>query len=324
MIRNNLISRRLCLPPEVSVGLDGMDDFPETDCAAAESGTADMNDLIFRQPSLPPGDVSTAVDYDTGMVGPDDLIFRRLSFPPDELAGGQYPAADAGDALKSRYMIFRHTNLPPNEFSAGRNGDYIWLNSGTGLSVCAIPVTGSLRFGYPRGGLLSLHCQTTVIRVTPDICYSHHAGCFERYVIRSSIIVVLLIWYCSGVFRIRAMASDGLPDTEQVGPSGDSSGPLPGTFLGPALDVRSEYLYELGPDICIPDVMGLRVFRPDVAAVKVMSVRDSRCIRVVALDDHVKCGYHEILLHDMGEEELVFVSLWTISVVPGRGLYLHL
>ena len=52
------------------------------------------------------------------------------------------------------------------------------------------------------------------------------------------------------------MASDGLPDREQAGPSYASSGPLPGTFLGPALDIRSEKLYDLAPDI--PDVMGLR------------------------------------------------------------------
>ena len=68
----------------------------------------------------------------------------------------------------------------------------------------------------------------------------------------------------------------------------------------------SESLYELAPDI--PDVMGLRALRPDAEDVKVMSVRDSRCIRVVTPDDHVACGYHEILLHDMGEEELPFVS----------------
>ena len=197
---------------------------------------------------------------------------------------------DAGDVMTIGDMIVRCTNLPPNEFSAGRNGDYIWLSSGTGLSVCAIPVTRSLCFGHPRG-LLSLHClesvprtqschcQTTIVRVTPDIFYSHHAGCIERSVIRSSIIVVLLIWYCSGVFRIRTITSDGLPDREQPGPSGAPSGPLPGTFLGPALDIRSEYLYELGPDI--PDVMGLRALRPDAAAVKVMYVRNNRCIWVV-------------------------------------------
>ena len=57
------------------------------------------------------------------------------------------------------------------------------------------------------------------------------------------------------------MASDGLPDGEQAGPSWAPLGPLPGTFMGPALDIRSESLYEL------------------------------------------------VLLHDMGEEELPFVSL---------------
>ena len=40
----------------------------------------------------------------------------------------------------------------------------------------------------------------------------------------------------------------------------------------------------------------------DAAAVKVMSVWNSRCIRVVTPDDHVTCDYHGILLHDMGEE----------------------
>ena len=103
------------------------------------------------------------------------------------------------------------------------------------------------------------------------------------------------------------MAFDDWADREQPGPSYAPSGPLPGTFLGPELDIRSESLYELAPEI--QDVMGLRALRPDAAVVKVMSVRNSRCIRVVTPDDHLTCGYHEILLHDMGDEELPFVSL---------------
>ena len=82
-------------PEEVSAGRDGTDDFPETDCAAADSGTADMNDLIFRRLSLPPNDDSATVDYDTGAVGLDDLIFRWLSFPLEEFAGGGNTAAVA-------------------------------------------------------------------------------------------------------------------------------------------------------------------------------------------------------------------------------------
>ena len=164
--------------------------------------------------------------------------------------------------------------------------------------MCARLVTGSLRFGHHHGllsfhcleGVLTpdCHCRTTVVRITPDICYSRYTWHIEGYVFCSSIIVVLIIWYCFGVCRIRAMASDGLPDREQAGPSCAPSGPLPGTFLGPALDIRSESLYELGPEIL--DVLGLRALRPDAAPVKVMSVRDSRCIRVVTPDNHVACG----------------------------------
>ena len=102
------------------------------------------------------------------------------------------------------------------------------------------------------------------------------------------------------------MASGRSPERDQAGPSYAPSNPLPGKFLGLSLDIRSEKLYDLAPDI--PDVMGLRALRPSAAVVKVMSVSDSRCIWVVTPDDHVACGFHEILLHDMGEEELPFVA----------------
>ena len=101
------------------------------------------------------------------------------------------------------------------------------------------------------------------------------------------------------------MASSRSPDIDQAGPFYVPSEPLPGTFLGLALDLRSEKLYDLTPDI--PDVMGLRALRPSAAIVK-QSVPDSRCIRVVTPDDHVNIGFHEILLHDMEEEELPFVA----------------
>ena len=40
-----------------------------------------------------------------------------------------------------------------------------------------------------------------------------------------------------------------------------------------------------------------------------MSVPDSRCVRVLTPDDHVNIGFHEILIHDLEEEELPFVTL---------------
>ena len=52
-----------------------------------------------------------------------------------------------------------------------------------------------------------------------------------------------------------------------------SASSCPGTFLGLALDLRSDKLYDLVQDI--PDVMGLRALRPSVATVKVMSVPNS-------------------------------------------------
>ena len=65
---------------------------------------------------------------------------------------------------------------------------------------------------------------------------------------------------------------------EESGPSYAPSGPLPGTFLGPALDIRSDNLYDLPTEL--QDVMGLRVVRPGAVVAKVMSIRNSRCITV--------------------------------------------
>ena len=94
VIRNNLISRRLCLPPEeVSAGRYETDDFPETDCTAADSDASDMNDLISRRLCLPTEEVSAGryetddfpetdcAAADSGAADMNNLIFRLLSLP---------------------------------------------------------------------------------------------------------------------------------------------------------------------------------------------------------------------------------------------------
>ena len=117
---------------------------------------------------------------------------------------------------------------------------------------------------------------------------------------------VTFVFFCCLVLAgIRS--SDVSPTMEEAGPSYASSAPLAGTFLRLSLDLESDQLYDLILEI--PDVMGLRALRASAAIVKVMSVPDSRCIRVVAADDHVNNGFHEVLLHDMGEEDLPFVAL---------------
>ena len=75
-----------------------------------------------------------------------------------------------------------------------------------------------------------------------------------------------------------------LPVVDQARAAVATTKPLPGTFMGLGLDLRSDKLYDLGG--AIPDVMGLRAIQLKAAVVKVMSVPDSRCIRVVMLDDH--------------------------------------
>ena len=45
------------------------------------------------------------------------------------------------------------------------------------------------------------------------------------------------------------MASDDWADGDESGPLYAPSGPLPGTFLGPALDIQSDSLYELAPEL---------------------------------------------------------------------------
>ena len=98
-----------------------------------------------------------------------------------------------------------------------------------------------------------------------------------------------------------------LPSVNQAGAASSASSPLPGTVLGLTLDLGLDKLYDLVDDI--PDVMGLRALRPSAAIVKMMSVPDSHCIQVVTPDDHVNIGFHEVLIHDLVDEEFPLVSL---------------
>ena len=66
-------------------------------------------------------------------------------------------------------------------------------------------------------------------------------------------------------------------------------------------DSHLEKLYDLPEDI--QDVMGLQALRPSAAVCKVMTIPNSKCVRIVTLDEHMNTGFHEILVHDMGQEE---------------------
>ena len=166
--------------------------------------------------------------------------------------------------------------------------------------MCVWSVTGSLHFGSPhirvRGcfhsTLLSLLRFDRLTRVVARWDRSEFSRCRQYLIPPWTLvwIVFVVVCLCYSVVAEGVMASSRSSDMDQAGPSSASSGSLPGTFLGLALDMRSDEQYDLVPDI--PDVMGLRALRPSAAIVKVMSVPDSSCIRVGTPDDHVNIGFH--------------------------------
>ena len=228
-------------------------------------------------------------------------------------------------------LDFPRASFPPGE-SCAEDRNYIRLAWLAGSPVCTWTVTGSLLFGSPhrlvrscfRSAVLFLrrideldifrkstdvpqnHLFATVVsRLTPDICLLAwtvlispsfcgesgdlwHCKRLGQYLIPLGNFVRIVLFLCYG----------------SGGPFLCSFGTATRDVLGPCLG--SEKLYNLAQDI--PDIMGLRAIRPSAAIVKVMSVPDSRCIQVVTPDDHVNIGFHEILLHDMEEEELPFVT----------------
>ena len=104
----------------------------------------------------------------------------------------------------------------------------------------------------------------------PDICISVWTVRVEIYLVPMNAElnfakIVLLVCYFYRAFAACAMASGRSSDMDQVGPSYAPSDPLPGTFFGLSLDITSEKLYDLAPDI--PDVMGLRALRLSAARV---------------------------------------------------------
>ena len=83
------------------------------------------------------------------------------------------------------------------------------------------------------------------------------------------------------------------------------------SFLKHVSDTHLDKLYDLPENI--QDVMGLQALRPSAAVCKVMTVPNSNCVRIVTPDEHVRTGFHEILVYDMGQEEWPQVPLSEIG-----------
>ena len=111
----------------------------------------------------------------------------------------------------------------------------------------------------------------------------------EMYLLPPCFTQILTICCCFYRFyRQRDIASGRSPDRDQAD-----------IFYAPA---RSARLYDFAPDI--QDATELRDLGPHATLVMVISVWNSRCIRVITPGDLVPCGFHEILIHDMRECEI--------------------
>ena len=145
---------------------------------------------------------------------------------------------------------------------------------------CVRPVTGSHLISPPLGRVLGLW--------QPHLPFGYLSG----MILGDLRFSCVLFWW-------DMMSSEtDLPVVAQARAPIVTTEPLPGTFMGLGLDLPSDRLH---------DVMGLRAIQPKAAVVKVMSVPNSRCVRVIVPDDHLASRFHEILIHDMEDEEPPFV-----------------
>ena len=92
-------------------------------------------------------------------------------------------------------------------------------------------------------------------------------------------ILCALWWLCI------MSSGTGMPEKKKAEVDSPAVDSLSGMDRGFDLTLQSDRLYDL--DSAIPDVIGLRAIQPDAAVIRVMSIPNNRCIRVVIPDDHV-------------------------------------
>ena len=123
-----------------------------------------------------------------------------------------------------------------------------------------VPVRGCTRmrgkWTFPGRNTGCDQCDwITSLRVSPQTCTGHTATAFAfsgSNMDDCAGWVLALLSFGVVVYNVERK----LPMVDREGASPTTSTPLPGTFLGQALDLGSDQLYDLVDDI--PDVMGLR------------------------------------------------------------------
>ena len=113
------------------------------------------------------------------------------------------------------------------------------------------------------------------------------------------------------VWWIVMSSSNMVPEADRPRAVDTDSTQPPETFLRHVLEAHFDKLYDLPENI--QDVMGLQALRPSAVVCKVMTVPNSRCVRIVTPDEHVSTGFHEILVNDMGQQDWPQVNLSDIG-----------
>ena len=96
--------------------------------------------------------------------------------------------------------------------------------------------------------------------------------------------------------------------TDRTGVDGFGGGspvldPVSWKYRGSGVTLSSAGLYNLDTKR-LPHVLGLRARQPEAAVVRVMSMPNNRCIRVLIPDENVGYGgFQDVLLHDMAEAD---------------------
>ena len=213
------------------------------------------------------------------------LTVQTLTFPREALPGVVGFMSTGGGISRGSCMA----DSAGEESPGVDDCSYIRQADGEEPPFCVRLVTGSHRFSSPLGRGLGLW--------QPPLPFGFLSGTTLGDIRFAGV----LVW------RDRMSSGVDLPVVKEARAAAVATRPLPGTFLGFGLDLRSDKLYDLGG--ALPDVMGLRAAQPSAAIVKVMSVPDSRCVRIIMPDDHLPNGFHEILIHDMEDEETLLVVL---------------
>ena len=194
-----------------------------------------------------------------------------------------------GGAPVSRSILLEHAHVSP-ALLVRDEMRYICHGLGSSTSLRTCLVTGSLLFATPtRGGII-----LWLPRVLPG---------FLRWTIVVGSRTLFGLWWRSDM-----ESGTARPDTQGAGDDSAVGDPVPGGSRRSDLTLHSDRLYDL--DSSIPDVIGLCAVQPEAAVVKVMSIPDNRCVRVVIPDENVgHGGFHEVLLHDMADADSPYVAV---------------